>query len=309
MSVVTDTYTYTAFGETKASTGTTTNVYTWVGELGYFRDAETGSYNLRERPYEPDKARFKSEDPIGLTVDSNLYRYVRNNPTCAVDPGGLVAVVIHADAFIPDAWIWIGGPFIQLKGDNRSTMLKPPAMSQSRVTSYIKIETNELLSKDPLLGHTHLVSPSTRSFFGIQQTALGTANGSETATRTGSRSVRVKIKVSAYIPQVLVPGAPHIDYRYTVNVFEDCNGVVHYSVSGAHDGFPAYELFVGGQLAHRSTPADIGGVNNPFALFGESDYAVEEAGTLPGDSGPPQLRSRSQINDRTGIGGFGWFVQ
>jgi hypothetical protein len=58
MAVVTDTYTYTAFGETRASTGTTTNVYTWVGELGYFRDVETGSYNLRERPYEPRAIAF-----------------------------------------------------------------------------------------------------------------------------------------------------------------------------------------------------------------------------------------------------------
>jgi len=44
-------YVYLAFGETKASTGTTTNLFTWVGELGYARDVETGEYNLRERGY------------------------------------------------------------------------------------------------------------------------------------------------------------------------------------------------------------------------------------------------------------------
>jgi RHS repeat-associated protein len=89
MAVVTDTYTYTAFGETKASTGTTTNAYTWVGELGYFRDVETGSYNLHERPYEPDKARMKNPDPLGLEIDPNEYRIVGNNPVNAVDPSGM----------------------------------------------------------------------------------------------------------------------------------------------------------------------------------------------------------------------------
>jgi RHS repeat-associated protein len=91
MAVVTDTYNYTAFGETKASTGATTNVYTWVGELGYFRDSETGSYNLRERPYEPDKARMKNPDPLGLEIDPNEYRVVGNNPVNAVDPSGMDA--------------------------------------------------------------------------------------------------------------------------------------------------------------------------------------------------------------------------
>jgi hypothetical protein len=170
-------------------------------------------------------------------------------------------------------------------------MVTPPAASQSRVTSYILVETDKCISDDPLLAHTHLVSPSTRYFFGIQQSALGSANGSETATRTGPRSVRVEIKVSATIPWVLVPtGAPAIDYKYTVNLSEDSNGVVHYSVSGAHDGFPAYELFVGRSLVHRSTPAEIGGFNNPWALFGDSDYTVEpEQGTLPDDSPPPLI--------------------
>jgi RHS repeat-associated protein len=93
MAVVTDTYNYTAFGETKASTGATTNVYTWVGELGYFRDAETGSYNLHERPYEPERARMKNPDPLGLEVDPNEYRYVGNNPVNAVDPSGMQEII------------------------------------------------------------------------------------------------------------------------------------------------------------------------------------------------------------------------
>jgi RHS repeat-associated protein len=90
MAVVSDTYTYTAFGKLQASTGTTTNLFTWAGELGYVRDTETGEYGLRVRQYQPDKARFKSQDPVGFVPDPiSLYRYVGNNAVTAVDPSGL----------------------------------------------------------------------------------------------------------------------------------------------------------------------------------------------------------------------------
>jgi RHS repeat-associated protein len=91
--VITDTYTYYAFGLIKASSGTTTNGFTWVGELGYVRDTETGEYELSVRQYFPDRARFKSQDPLGLDPDINLYRYVDNNCTCQVDPSGLQGII------------------------------------------------------------------------------------------------------------------------------------------------------------------------------------------------------------------------
>jgi len=43
------------------------------------------------RNYDPMTAKFLSPDPIGFSGgDSNLYRYVRNNPTKFTDPSGLV---------------------------------------------------------------------------------------------------------------------------------------------------------------------------------------------------------------------------
>ncbi len=40
--------------------------------------------------YDPGIGRWLSEDPIGFEAgDSNLYRYVANNPTNHTDPSGL----------------------------------------------------------------------------------------------------------------------------------------------------------------------------------------------------------------------------
>ena len=53
--------------------------------------AELGIYNYRARYYNPSTGRFLSEDPIGFAGrDTNLYRYVKNNPIRFRDPTGLL---------------------------------------------------------------------------------------------------------------------------------------------------------------------------------------------------------------------------
>ncbi len=57
-------------------------------------DAETGLYYYRARYYSPTTGFFISEDPIGFGGgDTNLNRYVGNNPLTYSDPFGLTAMV------------------------------------------------------------------------------------------------------------------------------------------------------------------------------------------------------------------------
>ncbi len=87
---VTDSYDYRAYGETFASSGSTTNVFRWVGELGYYFDVDRDAYYLRARPYSPALARFISQDPLGFEGSEwNLYEYVVGQPTTLTDPRGL----------------------------------------------------------------------------------------------------------------------------------------------------------------------------------------------------------------------------
>ena len=51
-------------------------------------DAVTGMYWTANRVYDPSTGRWYSQDPLGLTPDSNPYRYVGNGPTNATDPTG-----------------------------------------------------------------------------------------------------------------------------------------------------------------------------------------------------------------------------
>jgi len=56
---------------------------------GYFRDAETGMYHVRNRYYHPQLGRWMSRDPIGYVDGMGLYEYVGGCVTAFTDPTGL----------------------------------------------------------------------------------------------------------------------------------------------------------------------------------------------------------------------------
>jgi RHS repeat-associated protein len=84
---VTDTYSYTAFGEVTEQTGSTANPFQYVGEKGYYRDAETGEYGVRRRQLQPGYSRWLSSDP--MLAPPSHYVYSSNRTTFLTDPSGL----------------------------------------------------------------------------------------------------------------------------------------------------------------------------------------------------------------------------
>jgi RHS repeat-associated protein len=85
---VTDTRAYSAFGETTESTGTTEVPFQYIGQKGYYRDSLTGQYLVRRRPYEAVRARWISQDPVGLSAHANAFTYAHNNVLKYDDPSG-----------------------------------------------------------------------------------------------------------------------------------------------------------------------------------------------------------------------------
>jgi RHS repeat-associated protein len=84
-------YSYGAFGATESSGDRPDdpNPFRFTGR----EDDGTGLYYYRARYYRPDVNRFIAEDPLGYAAgDPNLYAYVSNSPTNAVDPSGMCGV-------------------------------------------------------------------------------------------------------------------------------------------------------------------------------------------------------------------------
>jgi len=87
--LVSDTYTYDAFGVTLASTGPTQNVYLYTGEQ---LDTNVGFYYLRARYYAQQQGRFITTDPevgnIFEPTSLHRYLYAHADPVNYRDPSG-----------------------------------------------------------------------------------------------------------------------------------------------------------------------------------------------------------------------------
>jgi RHS repeat-associated protein len=82
-------YAYRPYGESLLSTEGVTNSFEFVGQWGLMNEVNN-FYFTRARFYNNEYGRFNSLDPIGLQGgDTNLYRYVGNNPQSFIDPSGL----------------------------------------------------------------------------------------------------------------------------------------------------------------------------------------------------------------------------
>jgi RHS repeat-associated protein len=85
---VTDTYEYEPFGKVLDHQGTSTNDYQFVGGYGVRKLNDTLD-TMGVRQYSEKVGRFTTQDPLGLMIGLNFYRYVSNEPLNAIDSDGL----------------------------------------------------------------------------------------------------------------------------------------------------------------------------------------------------------------------------
>ena len=92
--VVTDTYSYDAFGNLLKSTGSTKNCYRYCGEQF---DETTGLYYLRARYMDTTTGRFISQDSYSGSISDPIslhkYLYANTNPVMYSDPSGYIGLL------------------------------------------------------------------------------------------------------------------------------------------------------------------------------------------------------------------------
>ncbi len=94
--VITDTYTYDAFGNIISRTGSSTNHFLFAGEQF---DSEANQYYLRARYYAPGIGRFITIDPIEGNemepITLNKYMYGNADPVNNIDPSGKIVSLLN----------------------------------------------------------------------------------------------------------------------------------------------------------------------------------------------------------------------
>ncbi|MBZ2190589.1 RHS repeat-associated core domain-containing protein, partial [Alcanivorax sp. JB21] len=87
-------YSYDAWGNTRQQSGTSFNRF---GFTGHEHDQETGLIYAKARYYDPETARFLSQDPwsgdVSMPPSLHKYLYAYQNPTVYVDPDGWAALI------------------------------------------------------------------------------------------------------------------------------------------------------------------------------------------------------------------------
>jgi RHS repeat-associated protein len=92
---------YDAWGNILQASGTITNPYLYVGELGYYGDGDAGMYLLTQRWYNPLIGRFVVRDPL-KRGSADTYAYCHDDPLVLVDPLGQRCIHIFGDCIGKD---------------------------------------------------------------------------------------------------------------------------------------------------------------------------------------------------------------
>ncbi|MBZ2190598.1 RHS repeat-associated core domain-containing protein, partial [Alcanivorax sp. JB21] len=91
-------YSYDAWGNTRQQSGTSFNRF---GFTGHEHDQETGLIYAKARYYDPETARFLSQDPwsgdVSMPPSLHKYLYAYQNPTVYVDPDGRQPIFRNVD--------------------------------------------------------------------------------------------------------------------------------------------------------------------------------------------------------------------
>jgi len=175
-----------------------------------------------------------------------------------------------------------------LKGDNRTVSATPGA--SSRIASWIEVELDQSIAEDPRIpggfGATQSQSHFKFRHDTPEKIAIGSGWYHLEARRLGPCEVFVHIFQTGREPRsnggLLTLGGllvPAIDYMYQIRLKQLPNGTVEYTVIGGHDGFPAYEMYMDGNLKYSHLPATTG--QTIFSLYGQSDFQLIFKGTLP----------------------------
>lgn len=94
---------------------------------------------------------------------------------------------------------------------------------------------------------------------------------SQRVSSHGDGWTTLQFEINANNPLALSP-------ENNADIFVSVSDDGEYIVSGLHDGFPAYEIAVGGKVVYRHNPLETG--NSPAALFPPMDQGVEFNGHL-----------------------------
>jgi len=86
----------------------------------------------------------------------------------------------------------------------------------------------------------------------------------------------VKIKIDGAASDPLITLSPDADYHYVVTLCCEESGQIKYKITGRHDGFPSFSIFIGPKLVYSFD----GSANSIKRLWSSGDVVIDIKGTI-----------------------------
>jgi RHS repeat-associated protein len=269
---------------------------------GYERDEESGLDYAESRYYSSIAGRYTSIDPLPIQQrplldpqNLNSYTYVTNNPLKYIDPNALEKIIVIIRTYIPTETVSVAG--YTYNGNVDSSGKRKEGEEGYKTEQRIEFESDP--SDDRItftdrccVGVTHEYDSNGN----VKES--GHASGSTLhigASRNDDGGMTIDAQGDEGNPLAPLHWiAPRITFDFKVTIQSDgANGDVRVSVSGQHDGYPAYEIIVQrpesgntSTTVYSYNPNDTG--KGPWSLWGSGDiYPNDVKTTIPSGVPPP----------------------
>jgi RHS repeat-associated protein len=241
------------------------------------------SLDFTFRVYDSRLGKFLSVDPIGKNYPhSSPYAFAENSPIQCIDLEGLEKYKVTGRSFIPFATVpnpqyipYINEGMPNFAGDIRTSyQLNSTAFRTEQIVN-VDFDNKSVSCSSNIVSKTHGLNKAGKV---IDASEAGTAGPVPTFDKPAlqiGNSTTIHMSINAQ--NKLVPGSPEINYQFDITITPSSDKkTFDYQISGATDGFPAYEFWITDETNNKSflimnySPIQTG--DNSIALFPPMEY-------------------------------------
>ncbi len=238
---------------------------------GKERDEENKYDYFGARYYDARVGRWGQVEPLlDKYPELTPYNFSVDNPLRVIDPNGADPFEIIVRTYIPFDVVFPG-----FKGDSRGT---DPNASSFRTEQRVTIETDRSKSPTIIQGDDKaILSPSTSiNLNGVPPFLYGVGEGTFSVVASYSSDINegnnASVELSGEAHVGIIPSifTPAIDYSFGITILPKKDGSVQVLLSGSHDKFPAYEIYIkdkSGKITPIYNQSPVDPIVGPFDLF------------------------------------------
>ncbi len=215
------------------------------------------AYDYGFRVYNPSIAKFLRSDPIAKNYPhSSPYAFAENSPIQAIDLEGLEKYKVTGRSFIPmktleNPWYTPNFSASSFAGDDRTSYQLNTTDFRTEQKVNVDFDNRSVSYSNNIASGTKALDKVGKV---IETSEAGPAGPAPTFGKSfleNGNSVTIHLSIDA--PNKLVAGAPAINYQFDVTITPSADKKsFDYQITGATDGFPAYELWITDETNNKS---------------------------------------------------------